>query len=81
MFCNVHCSRYLLRNAVQQSDLQFAPCKPYYKELKCNTCDLQLALPQMLQCKICDMQFTVQFTLYGAAVILICNPIALEKRR
>lgn len=81
VLCTMHCSRYLLRNAVQQSYLQFALCKQYYKELQCNTRDLHLALSQMLQCNICDKQFPVLFTLYGTAVIQICNRIAFEQKR
>ena len=71
----------LLSNAVQQSDLQFALCKQYYKELQCHTRNLQLAISQVLQCNICDIKFTVQFTLYGTEVIQICNLVAFGQKR
>jgi len=65
VLCNVHCSRYLLRNAVQQSELQFALCKQYYKELQCNTRELQLSLSQccsetFVTCNLlCYLHYTV----------------------
>jgi hypothetical protein len=47
-------------------------------------CDLQISLctvyHTVLQYNICDMHFTVQFTLYGTAVMQCRNIIALERK-
>jgi hypothetical protein len=64
---NVHCASY----TTNYCTASLVICSLHYAQ----------HIHKILQCNICDMQFTVQFTLYGTAVMQCCNIMAFEQNR